>query len=143
MSSDDKDDRALATFRSGHELAVERDGENEALLIRAVDGDCVLRIEMTADGPVVRLQGSALEVTAATTLALRAEQLQIEATSANIAVEHDLTLTSRKGGITVDASDDVDVSGERIRLNSPEHPMPLTWDEFRQRQRALKKSDDS
>ena len=34
------------------------------------------------------------------------------------------------------ANDDVAINGERVRLNSDDPPMPLTWEEFRARQAA-------
>jgi plasmid stability protein len=143
MAEDPKAPKALATFRSGHELALERDEVSEALLIRAQDGSCVLRIVMSEAGPVVQLSAATLEVVAASTLSLRAERLEVHAGSAVIDVENDLALRAQRGGMSLEANDDVDIRGERVRLNSPELPMPLTWEQFREReQRTTLPSDD-
>jgi hypothetical protein len=141
---DESDHKPLVTFRSGHDVALERDGASEALLIRAQDGSCVLRIEMSDAGPVVQLSAATLEVVAASTLSLKAERLEMSASSAMIDVEQGLELRARKGGVRVEAGDDVDIRGERVRLNSPDLPMPLTWEEFRDREnrRALPPGED-
>lgn len=143
MADDDKlspPPTALATFRSGHEIALERDDERETILIRSDDGACVMRIEMGPNGPIVQLSGASLELAASSKLSLRAERLEVNAGSVSINAEQELALEASRGGVSLQASDDVDIRGERVRLNTPDLPMPLTWEEYRDRER--KRADD-
>ena len=42
----------------------------------------------------------------------------------------DVQLNAPGGEIALRANDDVDIKGERIRLNCDEPPMPLSWEAF-------------
>lgn len=151
---------AKATFRSGHQVEVLREGTDESLVIRAESGECVLQIAMTAAGPVLKLSGVALEISADASLALRAGHLDVRAGSASIEIAGDLTehvggnaerrsdgatrtaarevaVVAHPGGVQVRANDDIDLNGERVRLNSDDQPMALSWEEFERRRREL------
>jgi len=154
----------VVTFRSGHRAEIVRGQPQESLTLRARDGQCVLAIEITDQGTVLRLSGGALEINAAATLSLQAKHFELNADSAAINVGGDLVervagdacrevggaasllardvgIEATRGGVTVQANDDVDVRGERVRLNCDDPPMPLTWEELRERQRALATTD--
>jgi hypothetical protein len=150
----------IVTFRSGYHAEIRRGRSEESLTLRTRDGQLMLAIEMTDRGPLLRLSGGALQISAASTLSLEASHLELSAESATVDVRGDLVervggdasrevaggasllardiaLQATRGGVAVKANDDVDLDGERVRLNCDPAPMPLSWDEFRQRQRAF------
>ncbi len=132
----------------------------ETVHIRDSAGACVLRIRMTPEGPVLTLAGAHLELSASRSLTLRSEELLVQAGSARVEVLGDLveqvggdvqrdargaldvrarrlTLDAVAGDAIVRANDDVALSGERVRLNSDDPPMPLSMAEFEARRRGL------
>jgi hypothetical protein len=156
----------IVTFRSGHQAEIVSGRSEESLTLRTRDGQLMLAIEMTDQGPLLRLSGGALQISAASTLSLEAKHLELSAESVAVNVRDDLVervggdasrevagssslrardvgIEATRGGVAVHANDDVDVKGERVRLNSDDPPMPVSWDEFRERQRALAASNDS
>ena len=143
----------VIALASGHRVEIEERPAGETLVIRSNGGQAMLSIRLTDAGPVVTLSGAALEIAAAGSLALRCEHFDLQAGSASINVAGDLvervagnasrqaagtsTLAARSvgieatpGGVSIRANDDVDVKGERVRLNSEDPPMPLSWEEF-------------
>jgi hypothetical protein len=150
----------VLALASGRSIEVTEGASEDRLEVRSTRGDVVLTLRLTDEGPVLSLSGVSLELTASTTLAIACETLAIKATSdASIEVGGNLrervggdatreaagkaTLAAREvkvdafpGGIVLKANDDVAVTGERVRLNSDDPPMPLTWEEHRAR-RAL------
>ncbi len=150
----------VVTFRSGHRAEIVRDQPSESLTLRTRDGHCMLAIEMTDHGALLRLSGESLEIAASAKLSLRAERLEIAADSASFDIGGDLTervagdvrreaqgaavlgarslgIEARQGGVAIKANDDVDLQGERVRLNCEDPPMPLSWDEFQERRAKL------
>lgn len=130
-------------FRSGQSLDIVRDETSEHLLLRAENGACIMRIEMTDRGPVFVIQGDAIAISANSVLSLRAPHLKVEADSISMDVRDDVDIqarqisaTARLGNILIHANDDVNIKGERVRLNSEDPPMPLSWDEFAERKLA-------
>jgi hypothetical protein len=118
----------------------------------------VVSVRLTDQGPVLSLAGASLEIAATKTLSLSCDTLRIQAAH-DAAVEvggslHErvrgsvvreagksarttaceVTLEASPGGVAIRANDDVDIVGERVRLNSEDPPMPLSWEEFRARQ---------
>jgi len=65
---------------------------------------------LTADGPRLRIEGAALELVAARSVAVRCETFTVEA-------ELEAAITVRRGDVRIDAGDDVVVTGERVLLN--------------------------
>ncbi len=159
---DDGDDgdgaeaQQIVTFRSGHCAEIVRGEPRESLTLRARDGQCVLAIELTERGTTLRLSGDALEIASTSTLSLRAGHLELEADSAAIRIAGNLNervggdaqrqvagrsalwasevdIEAERGGVTVKANDDVDVQGERVRLNCDDPPAPLSWEQFEAR----------
>lgn len=150
--------RVLA-LASGHRVEIEEHRAGETLTIRSSGGQAMLSVRLTDAGPVVTLSGAALEIAAAGSIALRCDHFDVRAGSASIDVAGDLvervggnatrqatgtsTLAARSvgidaapGGVSITANDDVDVKGERVRLNSEDPPMPLSWEEFQAAQQS-------
>lgn len=78
---------------------------DERLRVHASDGTALIEIEPTAQGPVVNLLSSDLALRVPGTLTLDAEAIELRA---------------RRGPVGITASDDVEINGELIRLNSSE-----------------------
>ncbi len=130
--SDDNETRALA-LRRGYAIESADDGdEREVLRLRAPDGRICLKIILTPTGPEVEIASASLSIAtdgdvnvacgrfavdARGGIALRAgEDLETEA----FAQRH----RARRGDILLKANDDVQLDGERIRLNSPRDLTP-------------------
>ena len=152
----------VITLTSGHRVEIDEQRAGETLTIRSSGGQTMLSVHLTDAGPVVTLSGATLEIVAAGSLALRCDHFDLKAGSASINVAGDLmervggnadrqaagtsTLAARAigieaapGGVSITANDDVDVKGERVRLNSEDPPMPLSWDEYQARQQIAPK----
>ena len=144
-------------FASGRSIsAVEADGE-ERIEVRGADGALVIALRLGADGPVLTVVGASIEIGAAKRLSLRAETMHL-ASAGDLTIEAggglfqraggssvreiagldrstagEIEIDVHPGGISMRANDDVDIVGERVRLNSDDPPMPRTWEEHRAR----------
>lgn len=147
---------AALPLASGRRVEVIEGSEADTIVVRASSGECVLTVRVTDAGPVLSFRAAALELDAAS-LSLGCDDLRIQArSSASIDVGGDLrervggsvrreaagssttaardvALQASPGGVVVEANDDVTVRGERVRLNSDDPPMPLSWEEARAR----------
>ncbi|WP_437725967.1 hypothetical protein [Sorangium sp. So ce861] len=148
----------VVPLASGRSIEIAEDGAGERIQIRAAAGQILVSIRMTDDGPVLSLAGASLEIAAAKTLSLSCDTLQIQAAQ-DAAIEvggslhervrgsavreagrsarttaREVKVEASPGGVEIRANDDVDIVGERVRLNSEDPPMPLSWEEFRARQ---------
>jgi hypothetical protein len=124
----------VVDLASGRRIEASEVEGGELVRIRAKDGACVLTVELTDAGPILRFEGAALEIVAPRSLDIACGSLRIEANEgATIAGKH-VEIEARQGGVSVRATDDVRVDGERVLLNSNDPPMPLSWDEYVRRQ---------
>ena len=145
---------------SGRRLEAELDGGGaDVVRIRARDGQCVLTVRITDEGPVLSFSGATLELEARR-LDVACDDLRLRvgggavidiggdvdarvAGRASQEIQGDLrtaarsmALEARSGGMTLDANDDVALKGERVLLNSDDPPMPLSMAEYRARRLA-------
>lgn len=81
-----------------------------ALEIRGPAGDVELRLDLTPQGPRLRVCGIRLELTATEAITMRCGVFELEA-------ERGATIAAPRGDVTLDAGDDVVIVGERVRLN--------------------------
>lgn len=150
----------VVALRSGHEVEIRERGREGSLSIRSSGGEILLSVRITEQGPVISLSGASIEIKADKHLALSCETLAIEATEdASIEVggglhervrgcvvreagrssrtsAREVKIDASPGGVVIEANDDVDIKGERVRLNSDDPPMPLTREEHRARMAA-------
>jgi hypothetical protein len=144
-------------FASGRTMNVVDAGGEERIEVRAAGGALVIAVRLTDAGPVFTMSGATLEIDAAKKLSLRGESVHVSA-KGDLTIEAGGTLYQRAGGssvreiagldrasagemeievhpggISLRANDDVDIVGERVRLNSDDPPMPRTWEEHRAR----------
>jgi hypothetical protein len=117
---------------SGHVVEAEAHEGGERLRVRAASGEVLVTMELTERGPVLRLSAAALEVTAGA-LSLDCDDLRVRARGGISMSAEEVALEARAGNLDLRANDDVDVRGERIRLNCDDAPMPRTWEEFASR----------
>lgn len=126
---------------SGRSVAVlQADGE-ERVEIRSAAGEMIVSMRLTDQGPVFSLAGASFEIAAAKSLSLSAENIRVEARGglsleaggALRAAGRDVEIVGHPGEVSIRANDDVDIVGERVRLNSEDPPMPQSIDEHRAR----------
>ena len=126
---------------SGRSVSVVEVLGEDRVDIRAASGEMLVSVRLTDQGAVFSVSGASLDVTAARSLSLSAETVQISA-GKHLSMEagelarvkaRDVELEAAPGAVSIRANDDVDIVGERVRLNSEDPPMPHSWDEFRAR----------
>lgn len=148
----------LLALRSGRQVEIGGEGGEEWITVRDPSGRHLVTMRLGDEGPIFSFERGSLEIDAAEDLSLSCETLRVQASgSASIAVGGDLheqvggdvirrsegalSTTARSvaieaspGGMVMEARGEISVDGERIRLNSDDPPMPLTWEEHRARQ---------
>ncbi len=146
------------TLASGRSLQIAEQGREEHIHVRAPDGQIVLSLRLTEEGPVLSIAAVSLEIAAQKHLTLKSETLAIQTSGdatldvggslhertrghairdvgkASIERAREVSIEAAPGGVVVKANDDVSITGERVRLNSDDPPMPLTWEEHHARQ---------
>ncbi len=136
---------ALVELTHGRALSVDLDHAGVDLIqLRSATGEVELAIEVGPDGPKLRVRAVDIELTAERKLAMRCAELDVQVSGqATVAAEGELQMAgldvrvlAERGEIQLRANDDVDVRGERIRLNCDDPPMPISWEEYEQRTRA-------
>ncbi len=148
---------SVLRLASGRSIFVTENAGEERLEVRGVGGDLVVAVRLTDAGPVFTMSGASIEIAATKKLSLRGETVELAA-SGDVAIEaggdlhqraagaafreiggldrtkaHEMEVEVHPGGISLRANDDVDIVGERVRLNSDDPPMPETWAEHRAR----------
>lgn len=91
---------------AGSNRSIELRGD-ERLRVHGADGTPLVEVYAAAGGPVVQLLSSGLALRVSGQLALDADSI---------------ALRSHGGPVLIDASDDVEINGARVRLNSPDIP---------------------
>ena len=126
-------DRELARLDDGYYLRYS--GPDRSLELHAPDGRMCVLITLTPEGPRIELHATSLAVHTEHDLALHCRRFEIEAregmalrTRGDLALSATGTLVTdaleqhhlaHRGDIRMRANDDVQLDGERIRLNSP------------------------
>ncbi|MRG96356.1 hypothetical protein [Polyangium spumosum] len=135
--------RESLTLVGGHALTVERNPQNNVLRVVGPNGAVGVSITITPQAITVSLAGADLLLETTGKLAVRADELSlhgergVSVTTGGDAVlraEGDLHSEARiqniqatLGNVNVRANDDVQLDGERIRLNSPDAAPPMPW----------------
>jgi hypothetical protein len=115
------------------QLVVEKVHDDNILNIVGSNGLVTLSIQVTPEGPLLRIEGSSLAIQATGNLAIDAKHVVIQgregmalATGGDVHIKADgdfhstarvQKITAELGDVDVKANDDVKLDGERIRLN--------------------------
>jgi hypothetical protein len=132
---------AIVKLVSGRSVVVLQGAGEERVEVRSVNGDLVLSLRLTDEGPVFSLAGASFEIGAAKSLRLTADKIHLAARG-DLVLEsgntlraggRDVEVVAHPGEVAIRANDDVDITGERVRLNSDDPPMPQSIEEHRAR----------
>jgi len=102
---------------SGRQILVHSSEKEELIEITAPEGEIIMKVRMTDDGPVISVSGAHLELKSTETIALKAKQIKIQAEE-KVVVESNggLEIDSSKK-ISIHSNDDICVAGKIIHLN--------------------------
>ena len=101
----------------GRQVAVVEHAGQQAVEIRAASGQLELRIKLTAEGPVLSLDGVKVELNAAESLQIKCKDFKVEASeSTTIESKGELKIKS-DGEMELDSPSDVRIKGKKIWLN--------------------------
>ena len=111
------DKKKSLQLNSGRQVLVHSNEKEELIEITEPEGEVIMKVRMTDDGPVVSVLGARLELKSTETIALEANKIKIQA-------KEEAVLES-KGSLKVDATkkigihsdDDIKVVGNMIYLN--------------------------
>ena len=142
---------ANVMLASGRRYELTAGTEADRVTIRSRTGEVVLRIEVTDAGPVLSFSGASVELVAARSLRLAADDVSIEAgrdvsvtaggsLRQRVAGDHHLSvagderveaanvqLQANAGGVSVRAAQTIALDGEHIGLNDDPPPAPFAW----------------
>jgi hypothetical protein len=151
----------VVALRSGRQIEIGGEGGEggeEWITVRDASGEALVTMRLGDEGPIFSFSQGSLAIEASEELSLSCETLRVESRGsaridvggslheqvggdvvrrsggASSSVARAVAITASPGGIGLEATGDVSLDGERIRLNSEDPPMPLTWDEHRARQ---------
>lgn len=104
-------------FDSGHQVRIHDRENKEWIEVREPEGDVVLTVRLTKDGPVISAKGAKLELKSTGCIALEAKTIEIRAEEKAV-VESDggLEIGSSKQ-MEIHSEDDIRVNGKMIHLN--------------------------
>jgi len=143
---------ANVTLGSGRRYCIEAgEGSADRLVVRGSDGDVVLAILITDEGPVLRFRSAALELSATEELRLEASRVHVHSTGdlhidaagsllqeagrdhhLRVGGDHRvearaLEMQASTGHVEVRAMHRIALDGEHIGLNDDPVPRPFSW----------------
>ena len=102
---------------SGRQVLILSDENEERFEIVDPDGDVVIKVRLTDEGPVVTIRGAHLKLKSTETLALEAKRVKIKAEeTAMVKSEGSLKIDSSKK-MDIHSQNDIRVVGKMIYLN--------------------------
>jgi hypothetical protein len=101
----------------GRQVAVVEHGGQQAVEIRAASGQLELRIKLTAEGPVLSLDGVKVEMNATESLQIKCKDFSVQATDSTIIESKGELKIRSEGDLELDSAADVRVRGSKIWLN--------------------------
>jgi len=141
-------------LKSGRRVDAESGPTADILRVRGRGGEVTLTVLLTDSGPVLQFEAADLDIKSAGRVSVTCDHFELRAKE-GIAIDTDgfltetvrgdatrtaggrakqeaanVEITANPGTVLVRANDDVDVKGERIRLNCDPAPMARSWDEF-------------
>ena len=102
---------------SGRQVLVRSDGKEELLHIVEREGEVVMTVRMTDDGPIISVQGAHLELKSSETLALEAKKIEIKAEEEAVVKSKGKIEIGSSKKMDINSEDDIRVVGKMIHLN--------------------------
>lgn len=122
---------AALSLPSGRALTVTPTPEGERVTITGRGGEVELAIELTPEGPRLRMRAVSLELDARERITARCERFEVHAREELCLDAPEAHVSATRGDLRLSASDCVRARGERVLLNC-EDPDPLPkWMEER------------
>lgn len=95
-----------------------KEESRDEVTIRGPGGEVLLEVELTPAGPVLRFHAAQVELDCRGSLKLRCESFDVRATGEIVQqAGGGILLEAQRGDVDVRANDDVNLNGERVRLN--------------------------
>jgi len=102
---------------SGRQVVVHSNENEELLEIVEAEGDVMLKVRLTDEGPVISVHGARLEIKSTEALTLESKRVKIKAEEAvGVESKGGLKLESSQG-IGIHSDDEIHVVGKMIHLN--------------------------
>jgi uncharacterized protein (DUF2345 family) len=115
--SDAEHSKMRMQLESGRQVMVHSSEKDELIEISESDGEIIMKVRMTDDGPVISVHGAHLELKSTETIALKAKKIKIKAEEeAVVESKGSLEIKSSKK-IGIQSGDDIRVAGKMIYLN--------------------------
>ncbi len=97
----------------------------DEVTIRGPQGEVLLEVVLTPAGPILRFHAAQVQLDCKGSFQVRCEKFEVETTGdivqkagGNVRVESkEMCLEAKRGDLDVRANDDVNLNGERVRLN--------------------------
>lgn len=118
MNSENGQSRELALASGRSVVCRSKEESRDEVTILGPGGEVLLEVELTPAGPVLRFRAAQVELDCQGSLKVRCESFDVR-TTGDI-VQHaggEISLEARRGNVDVRANDDVNLNGERVRLN--------------------------
>ena len=104
-------------LQSGRKISITGNGTEENINIIEANGDVVLKIQLTPEGPVISVQATHLRLNAKETLTLQSKEIELISESAiRIHSNGNIDLKTKEN-LDLTADKDIKVTGEMIHLN--------------------------
>lgn len=118
MNPDNGDCRELELASGRSVVCRSKEESRDEVTIRGPGGEVLLEVELTPAGPVLRFHAAQVELDCKGSLKVRCESFDIR-TSGDIVQQAggEISLEAQRGNVDVRANDDVNLNGERVRLN--------------------------
>lgn len=105
------------TLESGRRITAISDKNQDTLEIRESDGQMIVKMHLTDQGPVLLVEGARLELKSSESIALKAKKVEIDALeSTNIKSRGSLQMTSSEK-MEIKSDDDLRLTGKIIHIN--------------------------
>src|SRR5574340_219630 len=124
--SDNGDACRELELASGRTLVCRSVAEScDEVTIRGPAGEVLLEVALTPAGPVLRFHAAQVRLDCSGSFKVRCESFDVQTTGDIVqqaggtlrAESNEISLEARRGNVDVRANDDVNLNGERVRLN--------------------------
>lgn len=126
MKTDNGNSCRELELASGRSVVCRSSAESrDEVTIRGPAGEVLLEVVLTPAGPVLRFHAAQMQIDCQGSFHVRCENFEVETTGDIVqqaggtlrAESNEMSLEARRGNVDVRANDDVNLNGERVRLN--------------------------